>query len=353
MPGIFTPLTIKDAELKNRLVVSPMCQYSSIDGFMNDWHLVHLGSRAVGGAALVFTEATAVSPEGRISPADAGIWKDAHIKALQQIVAYIHSVKALAGIQLAHAGRKASCAVPWEGGRQISIGKGGWQTVGPSEKPFHPDDRVPEALDRTGIMQIVGKFREATTRALQAGFDVIEIHGAHGYLLHEFLSPNSNFRTDEYGGSFENRIRLLIEVVDAAREVWPVNKPLFVRLSVTEWSETGFSPDDAVQLAGVLKEHGVDLIDCSSGGNIKTSIPVSPGYQVHLAEKLKKTGILTAAVGIITTTELANRVISEGSADLVFMAREMLRNPYFPLLAAREMGIDIEWPVQYLRSKNF
>ena len=332
--------------------MSPMCQYSSKDGFSNDWHLVHLGTRAVGGTGLIFTEATAVSPEGRISPGDIGLWKDEHIHGLSRIVEFIHLHHAVAGIQLAHAGRKASYAVPHEGGKQLDGKHGGWETVGPGNIPFIVGERAPRSLNKEGISKVISDFRAAAGRARLAGFDVIEIHSAHGYLLHEFLSPLSNPRTDEYGGSFENRCRLLSEVVDAVRSEWPDENPLFVRISATEWIEGGWTIEDSVKLADLIKVKGVDLIDCSSSGNAyNVKIPLVPGYQVPLSEAVRKTGILTGAVGLITTAIQAEEILQEEKADLVFFARELLRNPYFPLLAARETSDDIQWPVQYLRAK--
>lgn len=352
MSKLFSSLKIKNITLKNRIVVSPMCQYSAIEGFPNDWHLVHLGTRAVGGVGLIFTEATAVSPEGRITNADTGLWSDEHIDGFGRIVRFINEQGAMAGIQLAHAGRKASCAVPKEGGKQLDEKHNGWQTVGPSAIPFRKEDRAPEALTKAAIIKVVSDFRAAAIRAKTAGFNVIEIHAAHGYLLGEFLSPLSNIRKDEYGGSFENRIRLLQLVVNEIRTVWPAENPLFVRISATEWTEGGWTIEDSVKLASVLKEKEVDLIDCSSGGNVyNASIPVGPGYQVPFAEAVKKTGILTGAVGFITTPHQAESILNEGKADLVIIARELLRNPYFALSAARELGDDIAWPVQYLRSK--
>jgi 2,4-dienoyl-CoA reductase-like NADH-dependent reductase (Old Yellow Enzyme family) len=352
MSKIFSSLNIKNITLKNRIVMSPMCQYSSIDGFTNDWHLVHLGSRAVGGAGLIISEATAVSPEGRISPGDVGLWKDEHILGLSRIVSFIHQQGALAGIQLAHAGRKASCAVPREGGKQLDKNYGGWQTVGPSNIAFNDGERAPESLNKEGIDKVISDFKAAAGRALVAGFNVIEIHSAHGYLLHEFLSPLSNQRTDEYGGSFENRTRMLRQVINAVNSVWPVENPLFVRISSTDWTEGGWTIEESVKLAFVLKEMGVDLIDCSSGGNVYNArIPLGPGYQVPFSEAVRKTGILTGAVGLITTVRQAETIIQEEKADLVLFARELLRNPYFPLLAAREEGVEVPWPIQYLRAR--
>jgi 2,4-dienoyl-CoA reductase-like NADH-dependent reductase (Old Yellow Enzyme family) len=353
MAKLFTPITIKSVRIKNRIVVSPMCEYSSVDGFANEWHMVHLGSRAVGGAGLVITEATAVSPEGRISPDDLGIWKNAHLDKLKNIVSFIHKHGSVAGIQLAHAGRKASSPSPWKGSNQLSKENGGWQPVAPSAIPFRDEDIIPEALTAEGIKKVVEDFKAAAQRALSAGFKLVEIHGAHGYLIHEFLSPLSNQRTDEYGGSFENRIRLLTEITEAIQSVWPKELPLFVRISATDWAPGGWNENEAVQLATVLKNRGVDLIDCSSGGLVPgVKIPVGPGYQVQFAEKIKKeAGILTGAVGMITGAEQAEAILTKGEADLIIIARELLRDPYFPLHAAHQLGADIEWPVQYLRAK--
>jgi 2,4-dienoyl-CoA reductase-like NADH-dependent reductase (Old Yellow Enzyme family) len=353
MSKLFSKLTIKNVTLKNRIVMSPMCQYSSEDGFSNDWHLVHLGTRAAGGTGLVFTEATAVSPEGRISPGDLGIWKDEHTDRLRRIVEFIHKYDAVAGIQLAHAGRKASCAVPHNGGKQLDKTNGGWDTVGPWNIPFLESDRPPVSLDKDGIRKVISDFRASAGRARRAGFDIIEIHGAHGYLLHEFLSPLSNKRTDEYGGSFENRIRLLTEVIDGIKPEWPSENPLFVRISSTDWTEGGWTIEDSIRLSQILKEKGVDLIDCSSGGNVyNAKIPFNPGYQVPFSEAIrKKSGMLTGAVGLITTAAQAESILQEGKADLVLFARELLRNPYFALAAARDMGEEISWPLQYLRAK--
>ncbi len=353
MSKLFSPLTIKNITLKNRIVMSPMCQYSATDGFSNDWHMVHLGSRAAGGTGLIITEATAVSPEGRISPADLGLWKDEHIQGFSRIVSFIHLQGSIAGIQLAHAGRKGSCAVPWEGGKQLDINHGGWHTVAPSPIPFLSGDSDPVLMNKEDIGKVVSDFKAAARRALTAGFDVVEIHSAHGYLLNEFLSPLSNHRNDEYGGAFENRIRLLQEVIDAVKTVWPAGNPLFVRISATEWTDGGWTLEESIKLASILKNSGVDLIDCSSGGNVyNAKIPVSPGYQVPFSEALRKTGILTGTVGFITEAGQAELILQEEKADLVFLARELLRNPYFPLLAARELGADITWPVQYIRSRK-
>ncbi|HWS01489.1 MAG TPA: NADH:flavin oxidoreductase/NADH oxidase, partial [Prolixibacteraceae bacterium] len=280
MSELLSPISIKDVTLRNRITISPMCQYSAVDGFANDWHLVHLGSRAVGGAGLIIQEATAVSPEGRITPADLGIYKPEHIEKLQQIAAFIKQQGAVAGIQLAHAGRKAGCATPWNGGRQLKAEAGGWRTVAPSALPFYSDDAVPHDLDTDGIRQVISDFETAASRALQAGYEVVEIHSAHGYLIHQFLSPLSNKRTDSYGGSFQNRIRLLLEIVNAVRKIWPLHLPMFVRISATDWAEGGWNPDEAVALSVLLKAAGVDLIDCSSGGLVPDArIPLAPGFQ--------------------------------------------------------------------------
>lgn len=354
MSTLFSPITIKEVTLRNRIAVSPMCEYSSTDGFANNWHLVHLGSRAIGGAGLLITEATAVSPEGRISPADLGIWKDEHIEKLKEITNFIHEQGAVAGIQLAHAGRKASHQKPWEGGKLIpSDQPNGWPTVAPSALPFAEGTEAPAELDKAGIEKVKADFKAAASRAVAAGFKVVEIHAAHGYLLHQFYSPLSNHRTDEYGGSFENRIRLVLEVVEAVKEVWPASLPLFVRISATDWTEGGWTIEDSVELAKKLKEAGVDMIDTSTGGNVpRASIPVKPGYQVEFAETIKKdTGILTGAVGMITEPEQANAIIASSQADIVLLARELLRDPHFPLRAAHELGQEIHWPVQYERAK--
>lgn len=349
---LFSALQIKSIRFKNRIAVSPMCQYSSIDGFASDWHLVHLGSRAVGGAALVFTEATAVTPEGRITPYDLGIWSDDHIEFLTRIANFISSQGAIPGIQLAHAGRKASTNRPWEGGDKIEKNMGGWQVVGPSSIPFTSDSLVPIELSLSQINEIIGSFVLAAKRALEADFKVLEIHSAHGYLFHEFLSPLSNLRKDNYGGSFENRSRLLLEVVAAVREVWPDDYPLFVRLSATDWMEKGWSIDDSIQLSILLKGCGIDLIDCSSGGNVgSVHIPAGPGYQTGFAERIRKEAHLaTGAVGMIISPAQADHIIRTHQADMVFLAREMLRDPYFPLRAARELHQEISWPSQYLRA---
>lgn len=353
-PILFQPFKLRDITLKNRIVVSPMCQYSSEDGFATDWHVVHLGSRAVGGAALVITEAAAVEARGRISPQDLGIYRDEHIEMLARITQFIREQGAIAGIQLAHAGRKASTYRPWSGKGEVTVEDGRWQTIGPSAQRFSADYPLPTELTKQEIAEVVQSFQQATQRAVKAGFQVIELHGAHGYLIHEFLSPLSNSRTDKYGGSLENRMRLLIEIVDATRTVLPAGLPLFVRLSSSDWTEGGLTIEDTVAISRVLQQHGVDLIDASSGGNVATAkIPLNPGYQVPFAEQVRReAGITTGAVGLITDPEQANTIIESGEADLIFLARELLRDPYWPLHAARALQYDIEWLPQYVRAKN-
>lgn len=353
MSKLLSPISIKTISFRNRIVVSPMCQYSAVDGFANDWHLVHLGSRAVGGAGLIIQEATAVSPEGRITPGDLGIWSDDQLEKLKQITAFIHQHGAVAGIQLAHAGRKASCAAPWDGGKQLKQPEGGWQTKAPSAIPFYPDDTAPDALGADGIQEVIAGFKSAAQRALQAGYKLIEIHAAHGYLIHQFFSPLSNNRTDRYGGSFENRIRLLLEIIQAVQTVWPENLPLFVRISATDWAEGGWDIEQSVALSAILKDMNVDLIDCSSGGLASyAKVPFGPGYQVPFAERIKKeTGILTGAVGLITEVKQAEEILEKNQADLILIARASLRDPYFALHAARTLEEDISWPIQYHRAK--
>ena len=353
MAALFDPLAIRDVKFANRVFVSPMCQYSSSDGYANDWHFVHLGTRAVGGAGLVMTEATAVLPEGRISPQDLGIWEDGHIELLNRIVRFIHEQGSVAGMQLAHAGRKASTRRPWEQPGTVPESEGGWKkVVAPSALPFTDNYPMPQALTREGIHEIVAGFGAAARRACQAGFRVVEIHAAHGYLIHEFLSPLSNKREDEYGGSFENRTRLLLGIVRSVRSSWPRELPLFVRISATDWLDGAWDIQQSVRLAGQLKDAGVDLIDCSSGGNVShAKIPVGPGYQTAFAEQIRReAGIMTGAVGMITSPVQAEHIILTGQADAVIMAREFLRDPYWPLRAARELDQPIAWPVQYLRA---
>ena len=353
MAGLFDPLAIREVKFANRVFVSPMCQYSSHDGYANDWHFIHLGSRAVGGAGLVLTEATAVLPEGRISPQDLGIWADGHIEMLGRIVSFIHEQGSIAGMQLAHAGRKASTQRPWEGSGAIPESEGGWKkVVAPSALAFAKSYPMPQALTTNGIQEVVAAFAAAARRACQAGFRVLEIHAAHGYLIHEFLSPLSNKREDGYGGSFENRTRLWREIVAAVRSEWPKELPLFARISATDWIDGGWNIDDSVKLAAQLKPMGVDLLDCSSGGNVPhAQIPVGPGYQVAFAERIRREAeILTGAVGMITSPVQAEHIIRTGQADAVIMAREFLRDPYWALRAARELEQPIAWPVQYLRA---
>jgi 2,4-dienoyl-CoA reductase-like NADH-dependent reductase (Old Yellow Enzyme family) len=350
---LFSPLVLRALTLPNRIAVSPMCMYSAVNGMANDWHLVHLGARASGGAGLVLCEATAISPEGRISPDDLGIWADAQVAPLARIVAFIHAQGAAAGIQLAHAGRKASTWAPGKGQGAVPLEQNGWSVVGPSELPFSEAYPQPQALDDGGIRKVIDDFVAATQRAQQAGFDVVEVHAAHGYLLHQFLSPLSNRRTDAYGGSFENRVRLTREVVRAVREAWPVHLPVLVRLSATDWAtEGGWMPDETVRLAALLKEDGADLIDTSSGGTLaRADIPVGPGYQTAFAERIKKeSGVASGAVGLITDPAQADHIIRTGQADLILLARELLRNPYWPMHAAQALGHATSWPVQYLRA---
>ena len=356
---LFSPVSFRGVTLSNRIAVSPMCEYSSEDGFANDWHLVHLGSRAIGGAGLVMTEAAGVTAEGRITPFDLGIWKDEHIAMLKHIVEFLHAHGSHAGIQLAHAGRKASMSRPWETGPQgehrLASSEGGWEAVvAPSAIPFDGAYAQPHELDLAGIDAIVHAFIAATRRAIEAGFDVVEIHAAHGYLLHEFLSPLSNQRTDEYGGSFENRARMLLLVVDAVRREWPEELPLFVRISATDWAEGGWTVDESVLLASLLRDKGVDLVDVSSGGLVpRANIQVGPGYQVPFAERIRRESrIATGAVGMITSPQQADQIIRNGQADVVLLAREMLRDPYWPLHAAEALRQPMPWPAQYLRAAH-
>lgn len=351
---LFDPLTIKDITFRNRIVMSPMCQYAAHEGFANNWHLVHYASRAAGGTGLIIQEATAVSPEGRITPGDLGIYSDKHIDKLKEINAEIHKLGAVAGIQIAHAGRKAGCALPWNGGKQLKTENGGWQTLAPSALAFQEDEITPLELHKQDIERLVNCFRQAARRAFESGFKVLEIHAAHGYLIHEFLSPLSNKRTDEYGGSFENRIRFLLEIVKEVKTEWPENLPLFVRISATDYVEGGWNVDEAVELSAKLKSSGVDLMDISSGGLVPyAKIPFGPKYQVPFAEKVKKeTGILCSTVGLITEATQADHILKNGQADLIMLGRELLRNPYFCLRASSELSADIEWPLPYLRAKS-
>jgi 2,4-dienoyl-CoA reductase-like NADH-dependent reductase (Old Yellow Enzyme family) len=346
---LLSPFKLREVELRNRIVMSPMCQYSATDGFANDWHLVHLGSRAAGGVALVIVEATAVTPEGRISPGDVGIWSDEHLEPLARIAKFVHSQGAVAGIQIAHAGRKGSTDVPWKGGGPLSVDKGGWPVVAPSPIPFAEGSPVPTALDADGIEEVIDAFEDAARRALVAGFRVIEIHSAHGYLLHEFLSPLSNRRDDEYGGSLENRMRLLLRVTQRVRGVVPDDLPVFVRLSASDWVEGGWDIDQSVVLAQALRELGVDLIDVSSGGTTpKARIPIGKGYQVPFARRIREEAdIATGAVGLITDSQYADELITGGDADVVLLARELLREPYWAHRAYHNLEEEPPWPTPY------
>ena len=352
---LFDPLTLRGLTLKNRIIVSPMCQYSSQDGFATDWHFVHLGTRAVGGAGLVFTEASAVTSEGRISPEDLGIWKDEHVAELSRIVRFIDAQGSVAGMQLAHSGRKASTQQPWVGNKQLKIDEGGFRPVyAPSALAFKRDDEQPEALGEAGIARIVRSFGDAAERALRAGFRVLELHAAHGYLLHTFLSPLSNQRKDQYGGSFDNRIRAVVETVRSVRSRWPERLPLFVRISATDWAEGGWDIDQSVELSRRLGQEGVDLVDCSSGGLVPgAKIPVGPGYQSQFAERIRRESkVMTGAVGLIRSPEQAEHILRSGQADAIVLARQMLRDPYWPLTAARALGVQVKWPVQYDRARD-
>jgi 2,4-dienoyl-CoA reductase-like NADH-dependent reductase (Old Yellow Enzyme family) len=355
MAHLLEPLNLRDVSFRNRIMVSPMCQYSCKDGMPGDWHLVHLGSRAVGGAALVMAEATAVTPEGRISPEDLGLWSDAHLEPLRRVFAFVAQQGAVPGIQLAHAGRKASTAAPWKGGNPVAPADGGWVPIyAPSALPFAPGSQTPQALTAGEIAQIVRAFAAAAQRALAAGAKVVELHAAHGYLAHSFLSPLSNQRTDPYGGSFDNRTRMLRETVEAVRKVWPQHLPLLVRVSCTDWVEGGWTIEESVALARMLKPLGVDAIDCSSGGLVPgAKVPVGPGYQVAFAQRVRAEAQLpTIAVGMITSPAQADQIIRTGQADAVMMARELLRDPYWPLRAARDLGHEIRWPEQYERARS-
>jgi 2,4-dienoyl-CoA reductase-like NADH-dependent reductase (Old Yellow Enzyme family) len=355
MAHLFDPLKLRGVEFANRIVVSPMCQYSCVDGFANDWHFVHLGSRAVGRAAAVIAEATAITADSRISPQDLGIWTDAHIEPLRRVFSFISDQGSVPGIQLAHAGRKASTNQPWNGGKPITPAQGGWTPIfAPSALAFADGYQVPQALTVAEIGATVDAFAAAACRAHAAGAKLIELHSAHGYLLHSFLSPLSNQRTDQYGGSFGNRIRIVCDVVTAVRKVWPEQYPLWVRISATDWTEGGWTVEESVELAGTLKPLGVDLIDCSSGGNVaRAKIPVGPGYQVAFAERIRReAAIATGAVGMITDPAQADQIIRSAQADVVIMARQFLRDPYWPLLAAHALGQDIQWPQQYDRAKK-
>jgi 2,4-dienoyl-CoA reductase-like NADH-dependent reductase (Old Yellow Enzyme family) len=353
--NLFDSLQIRDISFRNRIAVSPMCEYSAEDGFANDWHLVHLGARAVGGAGTVLTEATAVVPEGRISPADLGIWKDAHIEKLARIVRFLRQHGAVPGIQLAHAGFKASTDIPWRNeNAPMSVAEGGWRPIYSStSKAFSPESIQPEPLTPKAIAHLAGAFAEAARRSLEAGFELVEIHGAHGYLVHQFLSPLVNTRTDQYGGTFENRTRILREIIEAVRRVWPERLPLWLRISASDWTEGGWTIEDSIALANQVKSLGVDLIDTSSGGIVRgAKIPLGPGYQTRFAERIRReSGILTGAVGMITSPEQAQHIIATGQADIVLLAREFLREPYWPLHAAHVLKQDVPWPKQYERAR--
>lgn len=353
MSILFSKFRLRKVEFRNRIFQSPMCQYSSTDGLPNNWHLVHLGSRAVGGAALIMAEATSVSPAGRISPGDTGIWSAKHADEFNRITGFIEQQNAVPGIQIAHAGRKASTDLPWRGGRPLTPENGCWQPLAPSPIPFDSDSAVPYELTKEDLEQIISQYADSTRYSLRAGFKVLEIHMAHGYLLHEFLSPVSNHRSDEYGGTFANRIRFPLRIADAVRRLWPDDLPLFVRLSCTDWLEGGWDIEQSIEFSRKLKDSGVDLIDCSSGGISPSAImPLEPGFQVPFAEKIRQSvGIATGAVGLITDPLQAEQIVKSGQADVVFLARELLRNPYWPLHAAKTLGMDISWPSQYWRAK--
>jgi len=352
-PHLFTPLKLRDVELRNRIFLSPMCQYSAVDGVSTDWHLVHLGSRAVGGVGLVIAEKTAVVPEGRITPGCTGIWNDAQVRAFAPIARFVSAQGAAPGIQLGHAGRKASCAPPWDGGNPLTAAEGAWRTVAPSAVPFAPGHPEPHALTPDEIETLVARYGEAARRAAAAGFQVVEIHAAHGYLLHQFLSPLSNRRDDPFGGSLENRMRFPLAVARAVRRAFPSSLPVFVRISATDWVDGGWDLAQSIAFARCLKEAGIDLVDCSSGGAAPDAkVPVAPGYQVPFAAAIRReAGIATGAVGLITEPEQAERIVAGGEADAVLLARELLRDPYWPLHAARALGVDVPWPRQYLRAK--
>ncbi|MCC7126674.1 MAG: NADH:flavin oxidoreductase/NADH oxidase [Acidobacteria bacterium] len=354
MSHLFDAWSLRDLTFTNRIVVSPMCQYSCDNGLATDWHLVHLGTRAVGGAGLVFTEAAAVTPEGRISPHDLGLWSDAHAEVLAPVVRFIRAQGRVAGVQLAHAGRKASTKRPWDGMGGVAADEGGWEPIGPDTQAFSDSYPTPRMMTLDDIRAVPRAFADAAARARDIGVEVVEVHAAHGYLLHEFLSPLSNTRTDEYGGSFEGRVRLCLDVVDAVRAVWPERLPLFVRISSTDWTAGGWDIGSSVALAVLLKSRGVDLIDCSSGGNVaRATIPLEPGYQVPFASRIRREAeIATGAVGLITTPQQADAIIANGHADCVFLARELLRSPYWPLHAAKELGQETAWPSQYLRARS-
>lgn len=352
MARLFDPFPQRSLILRNRIVVSPMCQYSATDGMPDDWHLVHLGSRAVGGAAAIIAEATAISPEGRITPCDTGIWNDEQAEAWSRIARFITREGAVAGIQLAHAGRKASCAAPWHGGKGLTPEEGGWTPLGPSAIPYDHHNPLPEALDEAGIAKIITDFVEAARRSLTAGFQLVEVHAAHGYLLHSFLSPLSNRREDRYGGSFDNRTRLLREVLIAVRAAWPAHLPMWLRMSASDWAGGGWEIEDSVELAKSVSALGVDLVDVSSGNLLPNHFaPSVPGYHVPFAARIRsEAGVATGAVGMITEPEQAEAILQNGEADLILLARELLRDPYFPRRAAKQLEAQIEAPEQYQRA---
>ena len=354
MSRLFTPLILRELSIKNRIFVSPMCQYSSKEGMPSDWHLVHLGSRAVGGAGLVMVEASAVTPQGRISPDDSGIWSGEQAKAFAPITRFIREQGSVPAIQLAHAGRKASTDLPWKGSGPLDAGNRGWQTIAPSALPFATGHPVPREATTRDLEIILGQFASAARRSVEAGFEVVEIHMAHGYLLHEFLSPLSNRRTDDFGGSLENRCRFPLRVAKAVREIWPEQLPVFVRVSASDWMDGGWDLEQTMELAKGLKAAGIDLIDCSSGGlSPEAAPPFGPGFQTPFAGAIRQqTGIATGAVGFITEPAQAEQIIATGLADAVFLAREMLRDPYWPLHAAKALGVEVPWPVQYERAKQ-
>jgi len=354
MALLFEPLRLRDATFRNRIFVSPMCMYSAADGVPNDWHLVHLGSRAVGGAALVIAEATGVSPEGRISPGDTGLWNGAQVDAFRRIAAFVSAQGAVPAIQLAHAGRKASTHVPWKGGGALAAGDGAWTTLAPSAIPFDAGFPAPREMAPADMDRVTDEFAAAARRAVDAGFGVVEVHAAHGYLLHEFLSPLSNRRTDGFGGPLENRMRFPLRVVGAVRAAFPADRPVFVRISATDWADGGWNLDQSIVFSRCLKELGVDLVDCSSGGLVPhAKVAVGPGYQVPFAEAIRReAGIPTAAVGMITEPKQAEEILAKGQADAIVMARAFLRDPYWPLHAAKELGADVEWPAPYRRAKS-
>lgn len=353
MSHLFSPLNLRDVTIPNRIFLSPMCQYSSPDGKPNDWHLTHLGARAAGGAGLIFTEACAVNSQGRISPDDLGIWNDEQMNAFRDIVSFIKTQGSIAGIQLAHAGRKASVEAPWLGGKALDQEHRGWQPCAPSPIPFGEGFLVPNEMTEVDLNAIEHDFTVAAERALQAGFQVVEVHAAHGYLLHQFLSPLSNKRSDQYGGSLENRMKFPLQIARAVRKVWPEEYPVFVRISATDWVDGGWDLEQSSVFCQKLKEIGIDLIDCSSGGLVPDAvIPAGPGFQVPFATQIKKTtGLMTGTVGLITKAEQAEQIIATGLADAVLLGRELLRTPCWPLFAAQELGAKLPWPVQYERAK--